>query len=88
MEDADAADYALADVERSGGTVRAGEPVLLTKHAANRDRRRPAGHLVSFTTWLATRTQQVDGSDREDQIDIPLTGSAANSYKRPPQECG
>jgi len=32
--------YALADVELSGGTVRAGEPVLLAKHAANRDRRR------------------------------------------------
>ena len=34
--------YALADVELSGGTVRAGEPVLLAKHAANRDRRRYA----------------------------------------------
>ncbi|MET8847869.1 cytochrome P450 [Amycolatopsis sp. NPDC004625] len=32
--------YALADVELSGGTVRAGEPVLLAKHAANRDPRR------------------------------------------------
>lgn len=32
--------YALEDVELSGGTVRAGEPVLLAKHAANRDRRR------------------------------------------------
>lgn len=32
--------YALQDVELSGGTVRAGEPVLLAKHAANRDRRR------------------------------------------------
>ena len=31
--------YALADVELSGGTVRAGEPVLLAKHAANRDPR-------------------------------------------------
>ena len=28
------------DVELSGGTVRAGEPVLLAKHAANRDPRR------------------------------------------------
>jgi len=34
--------YALADVELSGGTVRAGEPVLLAKHAANRDSRRYA----------------------------------------------
>ena len=32
--------YALDDVELSGGTVRAGEPVLLAKHAANRDPRR------------------------------------------------
>jgi cytochrome P450 len=32
--------YALEDVELSGGTVRAGEPVLLAKHAANRDHRR------------------------------------------------
>ncbi|MEV4315070.1 cytochrome P450 [Actinocrispum sp. NPDC049592] len=32
--------YALKDVELSGGTVRAGEPVLLAKHAANRDWRR------------------------------------------------
>lgn len=32
--------YALEDVELSGGTVRAGEPVLLAKHAANRDWRR------------------------------------------------
>lgn len=32
--------YALEEVELSGGTVRAGEPVLLAKHAANRDRRR------------------------------------------------
>src|SRR6266511_264996 len=32
--------YALADVELSGGTVRAGEPVLLARHAANRDPRR------------------------------------------------
>jgi cytochrome P450 len=32
--------YALADVELSGGTVAAGEPVLLAKHAANRDPRR------------------------------------------------
>ncbi len=32
--------YAVADVELTGGTVRAGEPVLLAKHAANRDRRR------------------------------------------------
>ncbi|MEV6240737.1 cytochrome P450 [Lentzea sp. NPDC051838] len=31
--------YALEDVELSGGTVRAGEPVLLAKHAANRDPR-------------------------------------------------
>ena len=31
--------YAVADVELSGGTVRAGEPVLLAKHAANRDPR-------------------------------------------------
>src|SRR5256886_2807879 len=49
--------YALADVELSGGTVPAGEPVLLAKHAANRDPRRyadpdrlditrePKGHL-------------------------------------------
>jgi cytochrome P450 len=34
--------YALADVELSGGTVPAGEPVLLAKHAANRDPRRYA----------------------------------------------
>ena len=34
--------YALEDVELSGGTVRAGEPVLLAKHAANRDPRRYA----------------------------------------------
>jgi len=32
--------YALADVELSTGTVAAGEPVLLAKHAANRDPRR------------------------------------------------
>jgi cytochrome P450 len=32
--------YAREDVELSGGTVRAGEPVLLAKHAANRDPRR------------------------------------------------
>jgi cytochrome P450 len=32
--------YALADVELTGGTVPAGEPVLLAKHAANRDPRR------------------------------------------------
>ncbi|MET8763045.1 cytochrome P450 [Lentzea sp. NPDC004782] len=32
--------YALEDVELSGGTVKAGEPVLLAKHAANRDPRR------------------------------------------------
>jgi cytochrome P450 len=32
--------YALEDVELSGGTVRAGELVLLAKHAANRDPRR------------------------------------------------
>src|SRR5204863_8887813 len=32
--------YAIEDVELSGGTVRAGEPVLLAKHAANRDPRR------------------------------------------------
>ncbi|WP_030436397.1 cytochrome P450 [Actinoplanes subtropicus] len=32
--------YALVDVELSGGTVPAGEPVLLAKHAANRDPRR------------------------------------------------
>ncbi|HKN53837.1 MAG TPA: cytochrome P450 [Amycolatopsis sp.] len=32
--------YALEDVELSGGTVRTGEPVLLAKHAANRDRRK------------------------------------------------
>ncbi|MGW4214203.1 cytochrome P450 [Lentzea sp. NPDC004789] len=32
--------YALEDVELSGGIVRAGEPVLLAKHAANRDPRR------------------------------------------------
>jgi len=31
--------YALEDVELSGGTVRAGEAVLLAKHAANRDPR-------------------------------------------------
>jgi cytochrome P450 len=31
--------YALEDVELSGGTVKAGEPVLLAKHAANRDPR-------------------------------------------------
>ncbi|GAA3671624.1 cytochrome P450 [Lentzea roselyniae] len=31
--------YALEDVELSGGTVQAGEPVLLAKHAANRDPR-------------------------------------------------
>ncbi len=31
--------YALEDVELSGGTVLAGEPVLLAKHAANRDPR-------------------------------------------------
>jgi cytochrome P450 len=31
--------YALEDVELSGGTVPAGDPVLLAKHAANRDRR-------------------------------------------------
>ncbi|NKE60782.1 cytochrome P450 [Lentzea sp. PSKA42] len=31
--------YALEDVELSGGTVHAGEPVLLAKHAANRDPR-------------------------------------------------
>jgi cytochrome P450 len=31
--------YALKDVELSSGTIRAGEPVLLAKHAANRDRR-------------------------------------------------
>jgi cytochrome P450 len=34
--------YALADVQLSGGAVHAGEPVLLAKHAANRDRRRYA----------------------------------------------
>lgn len=34
--------YALEDVELSGGTVRSGEPVLLAKHAANRDPRRYA----------------------------------------------
>jgi len=32
--------YALEDVELSGGTVPTGEPVLLAKHAANRDRRK------------------------------------------------
>ncbi len=32
--------YALEDVELSGGTVPAGDPVLLAKHAANRDPRR------------------------------------------------
>jgi cytochrome P450 len=32
--------YAVEDVELSGGTVLAGEPVLLAKHAANRDPRR------------------------------------------------
>ncbi|MGI5506784.1 cytochrome P450 [Lentzea sp. CA-135723] len=32
--------YALEDVHLSGGVVRAGEPVLLAKHAANRDPRR------------------------------------------------
>lgn len=32
--------YTLAEVEFSGGTVPAGEPVLLAKHAANRDPRR------------------------------------------------
>lgn len=32
--------YALADVELSTGTIAAGEPVLLAKHAANRDPRR------------------------------------------------
>jgi len=49
--------YALADVELSGGTVPAGDPVLLAKHAANRDprmygdpdrldiTREPKGHL-------------------------------------------
>ncbi|MGW6936514.1 cytochrome P450 [Lentzea sp. NPDC054927] len=31
--------YTLEDVELSGGTVKAGEPVLLAKHAANRDPR-------------------------------------------------
>lgn len=31
--------YAVEDVELSGGTVLAGEPVLLAKHAANRDPR-------------------------------------------------
>jgi cytochrome P450 len=31
--------YALEDVELSSGTVRAGQPVLLAKHAANRDPR-------------------------------------------------
>ncbi|MFD4674274.1 cytochrome P450 [Lentzea sp. NPDC058450] len=31
--------YALEDVQLSGGVVRAGEPVLLAKHAANRDPR-------------------------------------------------
>jgi cytochrome P450 len=35
--------YALEDVELSGGTVRASEPVLLAKHAANRDPRRYDG---------------------------------------------
>lgn len=35
--------YALEDVELSGGTVRAGEPVLPAKHAANRDPRRFPG---------------------------------------------
>ncbi|MET9634590.1 cytochrome P450 [Lentzea sp. NPDC006480] len=34
--------YALEDVELSGGTVRAGEAVLLAKHAANRDPRQYA----------------------------------------------
>jgi cytochrome P450 len=32
--------YAVEDIELSGGTVQAGEPVLLAKHAANRDPRR------------------------------------------------
>jgi cytochrome P450 len=32
--------YALEDVELSGGTVPAGDAVLLAKHAANRDPRR------------------------------------------------
>jgi cytochrome P450 len=32
--------YALADVELSGGTVPAADPVLLARHAANRDPRR------------------------------------------------
>jgi cytochrome P450 len=32
--------YALADVELPSGTIAAGEPVLLAKHAANRDPRR------------------------------------------------
>jgi cytochrome P450 len=32
--------YALADVELSTGTIPAGDPVLLAKHAANRDPRR------------------------------------------------
>ncbi|MEU5261474.1 cytochrome P450 [Amycolatopsis sp. NPDC021455] len=42
--------YAVADVELSGGTVRAGEPVLLAKHAANRDRRRyPDPHRLDIT---------------------------------------
>ncbi|WP_086668708.1 cytochrome P450 [Lentzea kentuckyensis] len=34
--------YALEDVELSGGTVKAGEAVLLAKHAANRDPRQYA----------------------------------------------
>ena len=34
--------YAVEDVELSGGTVKAGEPVLLAKHAANRDPRQYA----------------------------------------------
>jgi cytochrome P450 len=50
--------YALADVEISGGTVAAGQPILLAWHAANRDprvftdphrldlTRQPQGHLM------------------------------------------
>src|SRR5690242_12187219 len=34
--------WLLTDVELSGGTVPAGQPVLLAKHAANRDPRRYA----------------------------------------------
>jgi cytochrome P450 len=63
--------YALEDVQLSGGTVAAGEPVLLAKHAANRDPRAFADpHRIDITR--ETQGHQAFGHGAHHCIGAPL----------------